>query len=124
MTKPTPCLQLQTLFVTDERHRIVATREPHPSPPPAFIILRGDSACAWAVRADVPEPAALELNRWAAHEPPSEAWERPLLHANRYATLLAGGRIRSGPAFAFPEHLERSGDTFLVGAESELSHPF
>jgi GNAT acetyltransferase len=124
MTKPTPRLQLETLFVTDARHRIVCTREPHPSRAPAFILVRGPSACAWAVRADVPESAALELIRWASQEPPSAVWERPLLHADRYAALLGGGRIRFGPSFAFPEHLERAGETILVRNEIELGHHF
>lgn len=126
MTKPTPGLQLETLFVLDERQRIVATREPHPSPGPAFILIRGESACAWAVRADVPEPAALELDRLASEEPPSAAWDRPLRHAERYAGLLAG-RIRSGPAFAFPEQLEgagHAGDVSDISDEAELRHHF
>src|SRR5207248_1800866 len=115
MTKPSPRLQLETLFITDLRRRIISTREPHPSPAPALVIVRGESACAWAVRADVSERAARELNRWASAEPPSAVWERPLRHADRYAALLdRGSRIRSGPAFAFPEQFEwPAGDTFV-----------
>lgn len=123
MIQASPRLQLETLFVTDARRRIVATREPHPSPGPAFIIIRGASACAWAVRADVPEAHAIELNQRAAEETPSAVWDRPLLHAQRYAGLL-GGRIRSGPAFAFPAQLEETGQAFLVSHETELSRHF
>lgn len=123
MIKPTPRMQLQTLFVTDVSGRIVSTREPQPGRAPAFVIVRGESACAWAVRSDVPEEVAIELNRCAAAEPPTGAWERPLRHGDRYAELL-GGRIRSGPAFAFPEQLDEAGETFLVCDESELSHHF
>jgi RimJ/RimL family protein N-acetyltransferase len=86
-------------------------------------MVRGDSDCAWAVRADIPEALALELNRWAAQEPLSAAWERPLLHSERYTALL-GGRIRSGPAFTFPQHLEDLGETFGVNSEEELSQCF
>ena len=75
------------------------------------------------MRADIPEPEAVELNRLAAREPPSADWERPLLHADRYAAVL-GGRLLSGPAFTFPEHLEGEGATFVVGDEAELSHHF
>jgi hypothetical protein len=123
MTEATPHLQLETLFVMDERRRIVSTREPHPSRGPAFMIVRGASACAWAVRAGVPEPVALELNRWSSQEQPSAAWERPLVHTERYTALL-GVRIRSGPAFEFPEHLESVGETFVVESEAELNHHF
>src|SRR3954447_11975990 len=102
MTHGSPRLQLETLFVTDARGRIVSTREPNPSAGPMFFIVRGASTCAWAVRMDIPEAAAMELDRLAAEEPPSAEWDRPLLHGERYVALL-GGRIRSGPAFEFPE---------------------
>ncbi len=123
IAKATPGLQLETLFARDARQRIVSTREPHPSAGPALVIIRGESACAWAVGRDVPEPVALELDRLAAEEPPSAAWDRPLRHAERYTTLL-GGRIRSGPAFAFPDQIEEAGDTVVIGDEAELSHHF
>src|SRR4051794_10598906 len=100
MIEANPRLQLETLFITDARRRIVSTREPHPSHGPAFVFIRGDSACAWAVHADVPESTARELDRWASDEPPLAAWDQPLLHAAPYARLL-GGRVRSGPAFTF-----------------------
>lgn len=122
MTKANPRLQLETLFVLDGQ-RIVCNREPHPSQGPAFIFIRGESACAWAVRADVPEPAVLELDRLATQEPPSAEWERPLHYGDRYAGVL-GGRIRCGPAFEFPQQLEEAGDTFVVGDEAELRHHF
>ena len=123
MAAANPQLQLETLFVTDARRRIVSTREPHPSPGPAFIFIRGASACAWAIRADVPEAAAREIDRLAAETEPSAVWDRPLRHAGRYAALLKG-RIRSGPAFTFPEHLEETGDTSVVTDEGELSPHF
>ncbi|HEX4147074.1 MAG TPA: GNAT family N-acetyltransferase [Pirellulales bacterium] len=123
ITNANPRLQLETLFVRDARQRIIGTREPHPSSGPAFVFIRGESACAWAVRADVPEPVARELNRLASQEAPSAAWDRSLRHAERYAGLL-DGRIRSGPAFAFPDHLEHAGDAVVIGDETELSHHF
>lgn len=123
MPNPSPDLQLETLYVADARGRLVATREPNPSQPPALVIVRGDSECPWALRADIPERVALELNQLASQEPPSSEWDRPLLHAHRYEGLL-GGRIRSGSAFTFPQGLEELGDTFVVESEDELSHHF
>ena len=119
----TPRLQLETLYVLDERGRIVCAREPHPSPAPAFVIVRGEMSCAWAVRDDVSEAAAVELNRWAAREPGSGQWERALVHGEKYMALL-GGRMRSGPAFGFPEVLGEVGETVLVSDEGELNHHF
>jgi RimJ/RimL family protein N-acetyltransferase len=107
----------------DERQRIVCAREPHPSPAPAFVIVRGELSCAWAARADVPEGVAVELNRWASEEPGSGVWAEPLVHGDRYTALL-GGRIRSGPAFVFPEMLEERGETVVVTDEAELRHHF
>jgi hypothetical protein len=125
MIQPTPHLHLETLFVTDARRRIVCTREPHPSRGPAFIIVRGESPCAWGIGADVPGDIARELEHWASQEPPSAEWERPLVYGDRYSALLGGGRVRSGPAFAFPEQLEQpAGDAFDVADEAELSHHF
>lgn len=123
MAKSDPRLQLETLFVLDARQRMICTREPQPSSGPAFIFIRGESACAWAVRANVAERVALEVNRLASQETPSANWDRPLLHAERYALLLAG-RIRSGPAFAFPEHLQDDGQAIVIDDAIELSHHF
>src|SRR5436189_1864608 len=105
MLRATPQMQLQTLFVLDERGRVCSTREPRPTPAPAFVFVRGMAACAWAVRADVPERVADELDRLAAQERPRPVMrDQPLLHARRYEELL-GGRIKWGPAFEFPDQL-------------------
>ena len=123
MVDADPRLQLDTLFVSDARGRIVSTREPRPSPGPAFVFIRGHFECAWAVRADVPEPITRELEGLASQEPPSAAWEKPLRHADRYAALLRG-RIRSGPAFEFPHNLEDAGNAVVIDDEHELGHHF
>src|SRR5262245_60813574 len=96
MAKPNPRLQLETLFVIDARRRIVSTREPHPSPGPTFVFIRGESACAWAVRTDVPEPAARELDRLASEEAPSAAWDRPLRRAVSRRLDRQGRQERQG----------------------------
>ncbi|HET7559036.1 MAG TPA: GNAT family N-acetyltransferase, partial [Limnochordia bacterium] len=98
----TPDRQLKTLYVVDSRGRIVSTREPGAQPGPAFALVRGASACAWAVRVDVPETIGAELRRLAAEEPPTTDWRAPLNHFERVAAL-AGGRVWSGPAFLFPD---------------------
>ncbi len=118
-----PRLQLETLYIADARGRIVSTREPHPSPGATFVFIRGESQCAWAARTDVADDVARELDRLASDEPPTAAWDRPLRHGERYSSLLRG-RIRSGPAFAFPEALPDVGHVDVITDEAELSHHF
>src|SRR5687767_15548540 len=48
----------ETLLVLNGAGRIVSTLEPQPAPGPAFILIRGKDACAWAVRVDVPDRLA------------------------------------------------------------------
>jgi RimJ/RimL family protein N-acetyltransferase len=105
-----PRLQLETLVVLDAAGRIVSTREPQPADGPRFLLIRGSAACAWAVRVDVPDRAAEALNTWAAREPPLTSWRQPPRHAERYRQILAGRRVRCGPAFTFPESLAAAGD--------------
>lgn len=113
-----PELHLQTLFVLDDAGRIASTREPGSVPGPLFSLVRGESACAWAVRADVPDDLARELDRLAGEEPPASSFREPPVHAQRYVDLLSapGRRTRAslGPAFAFPEPLAGLDDHVAV----------
>lgn len=58
----TPDLHLQTSFLLDGAGRIIGTREPEPSPGPLFSLIKGRVSCTWAVRADVPQDTADELD--------------------------------------------------------------
>jgi hypothetical protein len=100
----TPHLQLETLFVLDHAGRIVSTREPNPTPGPAFSLIRGASGCAWAVHVDVPGALADELALLARDEPPVRVLSEPPRHADAYLALL-GGRIDAGPVFTFPDRI-------------------
>jgi len=109
----TPEFQLRTLFVLDARGRIASRREPGSGPGPMFSLIRGAASCAWAVRADVPQAVATELDALARTEPaPRDLRDAPV-HAERY-TSLVGGQLFSGPAFEFPEPLANPGDVTLV----------
>lgn len=109
----TPDLHLRTLYVLDERGRIETTREPAPNPPPAFCLVRGATSRVWAVRADVSDELAVELDALARDEPPVGDLREPPKHAERYESLL-GGRISSGPAFSFPDEIPDPGDVIFV----------
>jgi GNAT acetyltransferase len=102
MVSATPRLQIETLFVLSDCGRIISTRQPRPSPGPAFMLIRGEAAVAWAVRADVAADVADELNDLARREPASPEWERPPIYARHFQAALRG-RVGWGPAFEFPE---------------------
>ena len=119
----TPDFHLRTLFLFDSAGRIRGTREPDPEPGPKFALIRGRSSCVWAVRADVPREVAEELDALAGEEPPVASFRDVPVHAERYRTL-AGGKVSSGPAFAFPELIEESDTTVLVNALPLLERHF
>jgi hypothetical protein len=99
-----PQLQLETLFVLNEKGRIMSTREPDPSPGPRFALIRGTTSCAWATRADVSEELAVRVDELAREERVARDLLREPLHAHGYQVLL-GGRSDSGPAFTFPDRI-------------------
>ena len=119
----TPDIHLRTLFLFDSAGRIRGTREPDPDPGPKFALIRGRTSCAWAVRADVPQGIAEELDRLAGGEPPVADLRDAPVHAERYRTLV-GGEIYAGPAFSFPKTVEKPEVTVHVNALPLLARHF
>ena len=115
----TPQLHLQTLFLLDGDGRIVGTREPEPSPGDLFCLIRGNVDCVWAVRSDLPQDVADELDRLARDEPPVSDFRDAPVHAERYKPL-----VDSGPAFAFPEEIDRPHGTDFIEYLQSLDHHF
>lgn len=109
----TPSFQLQTLFELNSEGRITSTREPSARPGPAFSLIRSTTNCAWAVRADIPEAVARELDRLAREEQPVSDLRDGPAHAERYISLIGGG-IECGPAFAFPNAVAEPARTVVV----------
>ena len=109
----TPDLYLQTAFVLNSVGRITSTREPGPSRSPAFSLVRSTARCAWAVRVDLPQKLADELDDLAREEPPALDLRDAPVHADRYMSLV-GGRIESGPAFPFPDAVAQPADIVFV----------
>jgi RimJ/RimL family protein N-acetyltransferase len=118
-----PQLQLETLFILDERGRIRSTREPRPAAGPAFMLIRGRTEVAWAVHADLPEGVAAEVIGLARREPPLSAWDQPPVHAERYQALV-GERVDGGPAYRFPASLVGSGQLTSIHDEAMLQKHF
>jgi hypothetical protein len=122
------------LFVLNGKGRIASTREPGGSPGPLFFLVRSAIACAWAVRVDVPEDVATELDSLAGEEPPVLNFRDAPVHADRYLALLAdriwsrqpAAKVRqsAGPAFAFPDAVREPGDAVIVEDERLLQHHF
>ena len=123
MVQYSPRLNLETLFVLDESHRIVSTREPGATVGPLLCLIRSETQCAWACHASVPEHLEARLNRLAAEEPPALDFRAPPLHADLYAELL-GGRVESGPAYLFPESVPQAKDAVAVADLSVLERHF
>jgi hypothetical protein len=134
----TPDLHLRTCLVLNEQGRIASTREPQAVHGPVFTLVRGEISCAWAIRDDVPDDLARELDRLAQEEPPTWDLRAPPVYAERYIALL-GERVAAsqsanqiadkvrqsdGPAFEFPASLPGSGEIVTVGEEPPLHHHF
>jgi GNAT acetyltransferase len=109
--------------VLSDRGRILSTREPRPSPGPAFMLIRGATRCAWAVRSDVADDVAEELDGLARQEAPSREWDRPPIHARRYRAALRG-RVAWGPAYEFPGSVATPGGVAEVRDEALLQRHF
>ena len=124
----TPELHLATAFVSDGEHRITETREPNPSLSVRFVLARGASSVAWAVRTDVKPEIASELDELAASEPvhSDDNWQAPPKHAERYEELLAMdfAEVDSGPLFEFPAELAAPDGIVEIRSERELATNF
>jgi len=118
-----PQLHLKTSFVLNAAGRITSTREPQPNAGPVFSLVRSASSCAWAVRSDIAEELADELNHLARQEPRlSELRDAPA-HAARYQALI-GGRVVSGPVFTFPQTITTSPGVVAIEDEQLLERHF
>ena len=119
----TPDLHLQTLFLLNGDGRIISTREPDPSEGPMFCLVRGTVSCAWAVRDDVRQDVADELDRLAWEEPSVSCFRDAPVNAERYKSLVKG-KEDSGPAFMFPEEIAQPFDTVFIEDLQLLDHNF
>src|SRR5690349_14868246 len=129
----TPRLHLKTVFVLSASGRIVSTREPNAEPGPLFSLVRNSDECVWAVRADVPDPIALEIDALAKTEPPVADLKAAPVHAQRYMHLLeplttstsvSTLRQGGGPAFKFPETMSKPTGVEIVEDERLLNVHF
>ena len=131
----TPELHLKTAFILNDQGRITSTREPGANRGPLFSLVRSASSCAWAVRVDLPNDLANELDRLAQEEPPAVDLRDPPVHADRYMSLVAGQigsghetvvkmRQFSGPTFTFPDALAQPTDVVVVEEERLLERHF
>ena len=116
-------LHLQTGYLLDGNGRISEARSPQPEPGPLFSLIRGTEGCAWAVRADVPQDIADELDGLAREEPPVSNFRDAPVHAERYMSLLQGS-VYSGPAFTFPDVIARPSGTVFIDDLEALEHHF
>jgi hypothetical protein len=117
-------LELRTGFILNDQRRIVSTREPQASRGPLFTMIRSASQCVWAVREDVPNELAAEIDGLACEEPPAGDLRAAPVHAAKYISLLGGRPAFSGPAFTFPDVLPATAGVALVEDERLLQRNF
>lgn len=118
-----PEFELQNQFVLTADGRIGGTRSQEPWLGPLLRLVRGKETCAWAVRADVPQNIADEVDGLAREEPPVSDFRDAPVHAERYMSLL-GGEVDSGPAFTFPEEIVQPAGTVFIEDIESLDHHF
>ena len=118
-----PEFDLQNQFVLTADGRIGGTRSQEPWLGPLFRLVRGKETCAWAVRADVQQNIADEVDALAREEPPVSDFRDAPVHAERYMSLL-GGEVDSGPAFTFPEKIDQPSGTVFIEDIASLDHHF
>ena len=118
-----PEFHLRNQFVLTDDGRIIGTRSQEPWQGPLFRLIRGKETCAWAVRIDIPQSIADELDGLAREEPPVSDFGDAPVHAERYMSLL-GGEVDSGPAFTFPEEIVQPAGTVFIEDIESLDHHF
>lgn len=118
----TPLLYLQTGYTLDSAGRILATREADPRPGPLLTLVRGRRTVLHAVHAELPPETARQIERLAAQEVPDDPRTEPFF-ADQYRSLL-GGRVRSGPAFAFPLQMPAVEGPALIDEYEPLARHF
>jgi GNAT superfamily N-acetyltransferase len=102
-------LQARTLFVHNERDRLLVTNEPNGVRAPRVFVGRTAGGDVVRFRADVPTALKGELAGLAEHLPPfrfgpSSGEFNAIIEA--LARYSAVGTVFEGPAFRFPEELE------------------
>jgi hypothetical protein len=87
------------------------------------MLIRGRTAIAWAVHADVAPEVAAELIELAQSEPPLSTWDQSPVHAQRYQALISG-QLNGGPAYEFPESVISSERLTSIQDEAMLQKHF
>ena len=122
-------LHLRTLYVLEPDGRIISTREPGATRGPLFSLVRSETRCVWAVRSDVPNDIAGELDDLARREPLVADFRDSPVYADRYLSILRSRvslevQVSSGPAFTFPDVVAHSNDVLTVENERQLDRNF
>jgi hypothetical protein len=118
-------LQVEALFASDARGRLLHPNEPgcEAQPPPRFFLGRTRHGHLWRFGADVPDGTVRELARLAAAERGDWPLERPPERLEAMRARLAADapieRVHHGPAFRFPEALagDAGADAVLLTAD-------
>jgi GNAT superfamily N-acetyltransferase len=100
-------LHIASLYVLDEKRRMLAVNDFEGTPPPRLSIIRSPLGMRCLLSARLPEPLFRELDSLAAQEPALANVPRWPLYRKRYRELLElHSSVRAeygGPAFVLPD---------------------
>ncbi|MGH2557428.1 MAG: GNAT family N-acetyltransferase [Thermomicrobiales bacterium] len=118
-------LQTAALYRCDDRGRLLSINEPDGGPGPRFFLGRTRAGNVWRFRHDLPDEIATPLANLLAAEPVTGDLDRPPAGLAALCDVLSAhmpvGRVWMGPAWCFPEEIERpAAPAVTVGEEREV----
>lgn len=114
-------LHIESLYILDERGRMVAVNDFEATPPPHVSIIRWHTGARCLLSAQLPEGLSRELEALAALEPVlGSPWP---MYQTRYRELLASHapevREYGGPAFVLPNRSYRPDNVATVLSDDD-----
>lgn len=121
-------MQVEALFVHDDRSHLLSINEPDPeNPAPRFFLGRSSGGNLWRVRYDLPDVLVDELERLAASEPVDGELNEPPYHQLTYMELLAAHapihEAWGGPAYHLPRYESPTGAVVVTAENRDVLQP-
>jgi hypothetical protein len=117
-------LEIKTLWISDERGRLLRTNEPAARAAPFLVIAGAQGGRALALGADVPDALAVELRAAVARaEPSHDPRDRPRV-LERCRHLLEAGlspvRIACGPTYVMPGSVAYASEVHIHRSDCDV----
>lgn len=115
-------IQVETLFIHDEKGRLQHINNPEKSPAPRFFLGLTKEGNIWRFRYDLPEDVISMLDELATSEPiPTDLRKKPMNFEAFRDVLRAHREIQKvwlGPAYRFPDNIKRPTNVVRVAQEN------